>query len=173
MAGTFALLRARLWEVWNAAPATKVQSARARAKQAAALAWRAQRGADVGIELTMAAPEAPKEQRGRHCQKKADPQWPGCDLLRQTARTTSDTMRRMRAAPVIDTTRCPLCGGDNRCAIEVEHVTGVPQPPCWCMSTPLDAASAGALRERIPDEARDAACICAACMARFIASRKA
>lgn len=79
------------------------------------------------------------------------------------------TIPRMSAAPVIDSTRCPLCGSDNRCAVEIEHATGVAQPPCWCMATPLDAAAARLLRERIPEQARDAACICTACMARFVA----
>ncbi len=62
----------------------------------------------------------------------------------------------------IDATRCPLCGGDNRCAVEVEHATGQPQPPCWCMDTPIDAA----LIDRVAQEAPQAsgkACICARC----------
>lgn len=62
--------------------------------------------------------------------------------------------------PVIDPTRCPLCGGDNRCANEIERATGVAQPPCWCTtaSFPPD------LMTRLPAEARDKACICPACV---------
>ncbi|MGE0350912.1 cysteine-rich CWC family protein [Hydrogenophaga sp.] len=64
-------------------------------------------------------------------------------------------------ATVPDPTRCPLCGGDNRCAMEIERATGQTQPPCWCMSETFDPA----LFERIPDAARGQACICAACVA--------
>jgi hypothetical protein len=72
----------------------------------------------------------------------------------------------MSAAPnVIDATRCPLCGGDNRCAIELERETGQAQAPCWCMSATFTAA----LRERIPLEARNLACICARCMTKALA----
>ena len=69
----------------------------------------------------------------------------------------------------LDPTRCPLCGSDNRCALEIERATGAPQPPCWCMGKPLDAAAALALRERIPEAARGLACVCAACMAQLLA----
>ncbi|WP_374411062.1 cysteine-rich CWC family protein [Hydrogenophaga sp.] len=65
--------------------------------------------------------------------------------------------------PVTDPSRCPLCGGDNRCAMEVERETGVPQGPCWCVnaSFPKD------LLARLPPDAEGKACICAACVARF------
>ncbi|WP_084383307.1 cysteine-rich CWC family protein [Hydrogenophaga flava] len=62
-----------------------------------------------------------------------------------------------------DPTRCPLCGGDNRCAMELERATGQPQPPCWC----VDAAFPPDLLARLPQEAEGKACICAACVARF------
>lgn len=67
--------------------------------------------------------------------------------------------------PVTDPSRCPLCGGDNRCAMEVERETGVPQGPCWCVnaSFPKD------LLARLPPDAEGKACICAACVARFAA----
>ncbi|HSV57841.1 MAG TPA: cysteine-rich CWC family protein [Variovorax sp.] len=71
----------------------------------------------------------------------------------------------MSATSVIDATRCPLCGADNRCAIEIERETGQAQPPCWCMSATFTAA----LRERIPADARGLACICARCMAKALA----
>ncbi|MCV0438447.1 MAG: cysteine-rich CWC family protein [Hydrogenophaga sp.] len=60
-----------------------------------------------------------------------------------------------------DATRCPLCGGDNRCAMEIQRATGEVQPPCWCVGTTFDPD----LFKRIPDAARGQACICAACVA--------
>ena len=62
-----------------------------------------------------------------------------------------------------DPTRCPLCGGDNRCAMEVERETGLPQAPCWCTSQRFSAE----LLDRLPTEARGKACICVACLAVF------
>lgn len=70
-------------------------------------------------------------------------------------------MHGMNAVP--DPSRCPLCGGDNRCAMEIERETGVPQGPCWC----VDTAFPSGLLDRLPQEARGLACICAACVARF------
>ena len=65
--------------------------------------------------------------------------------------------------------RCPLCGGDNRCAMELERATGQPQGPCWCVgaSFPPDLLAA------LPAEAEGKACICAACVARFAAGEAA
>jgi hypothetical protein len=75
----------------------------------------------------------------------------------------------MSATPlVVDATRCPLCGGDNRCAIELEHETGRKQPPCWCM----DGNFTPALLARIPVQARGQACICARCMAQALAQEQ-
>jgi len=59
----------------------------------------------------------------------------------------------------IDSSRCPLCGKPNQCAMEVERETGVKQPPCWCTQVTFDAA----LLSSVPEEARGTACICAAC----------
>jgi len=67
----------------------------------------------------------------------------------------------MPASAVLDTTRCPICGEANRCAVEIERDTGVPQGPCWCMSTRFPEASIA----RVPDAARGLACICARCAA--------
>lgn len=66
-------------------------------------------------------------------------------------------------------TRCPLCGGDNRCAMEVERATGLPQPPCWCTQQRFPAE----LLARVPAEAAGKACICNACVARFAAGEAA
>lgn len=63
----------------------------------------------------------------------------------------------------IDATRCPLCGQDNRCAMERERQTGVPQGPCWCVTESFDPA----LLARLPTAARGKACICSACLQHF------
>ncbi len=55
--------------------------------------------------------------------------------------------------------RCPLCGQDNQCAMEVEKATGEKQPPCWCTKVDFSAE----LLARLPVEARHKACICEAC----------
>lgn len=62
-----------------------------------------------------------------------------------------------------DPTRCPLCGGDNRCAMEVQKATGEPQPPCWCVTETFTPD----LLTRLPEAAQGNACICARCLARF------
>lgn len=71
-------------------------------------------------------------------------------------------MGPMITAPT-DPGRCPLCGGDNRCAMEIQRETGEPQPPCWCSSQSFGPE----LLARLPREAEGKACICAACVARF------
>ena len=58
-----------------------------------------------------------------------------------------------------DPTRCPLCGQVNQCAMEAEQATGVRQPPCWCTEVKFEPA----LMASLPEPARGAACICAAC----------
>jgi len=63
--------------------------------------------------------------------------------------------------PEIDPTRCPLCGQDNRCAMEIEHATGQAQPPCWCVSATFPPG----LLDRLPGQARGKACLCAGCVA--------
>lgn len=67
--------------------------------------------------------------------------------------------------PAPDPSRCPLCGQDNRCAMEIERATGQPQGPCWC----VDACFPPDLLAQLPPEAEGQACICAACVARFAA----
>jgi len=62
-----------------------------------------------------------------------------------------------------DPTRCPLCGGDNRCAMEVQKATGEPQPPCWCVTETFTPD----LLARLPEEAKGKACICARCLSRL------
>ena len=48
---------------------------------------------------------------------------------------------------------CPLCGGPNGCGIAAGADT------CWCFTAAIPPAAL----ERVPDEARDRTCICAAC----------
>jgi len=55
------------------------------------------------------------------------------------------------ALPAQDT--CPLCGGPNGCGLAAGAT------PCWCFTASIPAAAL----ERVPDEARDRRCICAAC----------
>jgi len=47
---------------------------------------------------------------------------------------------------------CPLCSGPNGCGLAAGGTT------CWCFTASIPAAL-----ERVPDEARDRRCICAAC----------
>jgi hypothetical protein len=61
----------------------------------------------------------------------------------------------------IDPARCPLCGGPNRCAMEIERETGQKQGPCWCVGGTFSAE----LLKRVPSEAAGRACICARCAA--------
>jgi len=54
---------------------------------------------------------------------------------------------------------CPLCGQPNRCAMELERATGVPQPPCWCTQVKFEPA----LLAQVPPDAQGLACVCPAC----------
>jgi hypothetical protein len=66
------------------------------------------------------------------------------------------------AATLPDTLNCPLCGQANLCAMEQARRTGQAQPPCWCLAVAIAPATLAA----IPPEARNLACICAACAAK-------
>ena len=67
-------------------------------------------------------------------------------------------MTAPEAAPT-DPTRCPLCGQANTCAMEIERASGVQQPPCWCLGVIFGPE----VLARVPVDARNSACICAAC----------
>ncbi|OYU44532.1 MAG: hypothetical protein CFE44_12450 [Burkholderiales bacterium PBB4] len=54
---------------------------------------------------------------------------------------------------------CPLCHQPNQCAMEMERATGQKQPPCWCTQASFSAE----LLARIPETARNQACVCASC----------
>jgi hypothetical protein len=64
-------------------------------------------------------------------------------------------------ATPLDTSRCPLCGGENGCAIARKEATGEAQPTCWCVSASFSAD----LLARLPADMLNAACICARCVA--------
>ena len=72
----------------------------------------------------------------------------------------------MSSTVILDAARCPLCGQVNQCALEVERVTGLKQPPCWCTQVDFNRE----VLERLPPEARGQACICQACAAKPTAS---
>ncbi|MGH8335467.1 MAG: cysteine-rich CWC family protein [Gammaproteobacteria bacterium] len=52
-----------------------------------------------------------------------------------------------------------MCGAPNQCAMEIQRVTGVTQPPCWCTQVTFPPS----LLERVPTPAWGHACICQAC----------
>ena len=56
-----------------------------------------------------------------------------------------------------DTTKCPLCGKANDCAVDA----GRDPESCWCMT----AAMSPSALESIPAEAQGKVCICARCAA--------
>jgi hypothetical protein len=60
-----------------------------------------------------------------------------------------------------DASVCPLCGADNRCAVE----RGDSIETCWCASTPISTQAL----EAIPAALRNRACICAQCAAKGLA----
>jgi len=61
------------------------------------------------------------------------------------------------SAPV-DPKVCPLCGGDNACAMAQAGSPDTPVP-CWCTSTAIGAE----VLARIPADAVGKACVCRAC----------
>ena len=75
-------------------------------------------------------------------------------------------MSDIRTTP-LDTSRCPLCGGANSCAIALKEATGEAQPTCWCFSTSFSAD----LLDRLPADMLNVACICARCVADDAAAR--
>ena len=55
--------------------------------------------------------------------------------------------------PAIDTRACPLCGGDNACGMAAG------KEDCWCFHAEIPAE----VLDRVPAEARGAACVCRGC----------
>ena len=58
-----------------------------------------------------------------------------------------------------DPGRCPLCGKQNQCALEIERATGVKQPPCWCTKVQFHPS----VLERVQTPARGKVCVCQTC----------
>jgi hypothetical protein len=56
--------------------------------------------------------------------------------------------------PGVDPGACPICQGDNACGLAAGR------SHCWCFSAPL----APEVRQRVPAEAVDLACVCRACL---------
>jgi hypothetical protein len=54
-----------------------------------------------------------------------------------------------------DTTKCPLCGGANQCAV----AAGNDAESCWCMSVTISPN----VLKAIPPAAQGRICICAGC----------
>jgi hypothetical protein len=57
----------------------------------------------------------------------------------------------------IDPSLCPRCGEPNACVM----AAGDPESGCWCESVVVPSA----LLDALPDDAKGAACLCAACIA--------
>jgi hypothetical protein len=52
--------------------------------------------------------------------------------------------------------KCPLCAGDNDCAI----AAGRAAQTCWCMTVDIPAA----LLETLPEDERGVRCLCSKCV---------
>lgn len=61
---------------------------------------------------------------------------------------------------VTDPSKCPICGESNQCAQEIARATGMPPETCWCMG----AIFSSELLDRVPEEAKNKACICETCV---------
>ena len=53
----------------------------------------------------------------------------------------------------IDPSMCPICAGENHCAMEKTKTSGEPQPACWCVG----AVFTPALLAQVPETAREIA----------------
>ena len=61
---------------------------------------------------------------------------------------------------IIGPSTCPICGETNQCAQEIAKATGKPPETCWCMT----ATFSSELLDRVPEEAKNKACICEKCV---------
>ncbi|WP_417552175.1 cysteine-rich CWC family protein [Marinomonas fungiae] len=66
----------------------------------------------------------------------------------------------------IDSTRCPLCGENNQCAVTL----GQDPSTCWCHQP--DIVIDKVLLSKIPSVAQGKACICKQCVALAAQSRQ-
>ena len=62
----------------------------------------------------------------------------------------------------IDTSRCPLCGHDNSCAMAIDN-DQVKASACWCTKTKVPPQ----LIATVPAEQKGKACICMDCVEKF------
>jgi len=60
---------------------------------------------------------------------------------------------------ILDTSICPLCGGDNGCPLAVSAESS---GSCWCESLTIPRG----LLDKLPIEARNRSCICRNCVER-------
>jgi len=56
-------------------------------------------------------------------------------------------------APPLDPARCPLCGSGNACGMAAG------KSDCWCFEAEIPAE----VLERVPAQAKGAACVCQGC----------
>ena len=59
----------------------------------------------------------------------------------------------------VQTDRCPLCGGDNACAMAAAGGEPAACETCWCRTTTVPATAIA----RVPEPLRGRACICQRC----------
>lgn len=59
----------------------------------------------------------------------------------------------------VDTTRCPLCNKVNACLPAMGNCSD----NCWCMTANIPRE----LLKQIPEEKRNLACVCKACIENF------
>ena len=63
---------------------------------------------------------------------------------------------------VIAPSKFPICGEPNQCAQEIAKATGTSLEACWCVTATFSAE----LLDRVPEEAKNKACICEKCVTR-------
>jgi hypothetical protein len=83
----------------------------------------------------------------------------GRTRLRRRSYTHRTTMYSEKF-PVLPSV-CPLCGQPNQCAMAQREGDSAPVP-CWCTNVVFTAE----LLQRIPEAARNKACVCQACAVR-------
>jgi hypothetical protein len=69
--------------------------------------------------------------------------------------------RRNEIMSGMDPQQCPLCGKSNACGIAAGKSS------CWCFTTEIPQD----VKDRVPEEARDLACVCQACAERVSAEQ--
>jgi len=82
------------------------------------------------------------------------------------ANSTSNPPPGAAELQAVDTSRCPLCGRDNRCAAAacLDDASS-----CWCFSASIPKQ----LLERIPPELRGKSCVCSRCVEAYREEQRA